>query len=85
MADRCWEKWPTDAVDTDTLAQRLSGRRMEGQPSLADVFPPREASARVGRRHVTRSDAAGVCPVRGFSWGAVGDVQVPRCSGNNDI
>ena len=40
---RCWEKWPGDAVDTDTLAQRLSGRRVEGEPSLADVFPARGA------------------------------------------
>ena len=40
---QCWDEWPTDAIDTDTLAQRLSGRGVEGEPSLADAFPPREA------------------------------------------
>ena len=41
-AGLCREEWPADAVDTDTLAQQLSGRRVEGQPSLADVFLPPE-------------------------------------------
>ena len=40
---RCWETWPADAVNTDTLAQQLSGRRMEGRLSLADLFPPLES------------------------------------------
>ena len=39
-AGRCWDSWPTDAFDTDALAQQLSGRQMKGQPSLADVFSP---------------------------------------------
>lgn len=43
--DRCWDAWPADALDADALAQRLSGRRIEGRPSLADVFPPRDAPA----------------------------------------
>ena len=42
-AGRCWDNWPADAVDTDTLAQQLSGQQMEGQPSLADVFPPHQS------------------------------------------
>ncbi len=41
--DRCWETWPVDALDTDGIAQQLTGRRIEGTPSLADVFPPQGA------------------------------------------
>jgi hypothetical protein len=53
----CWEEWPTDAVDTDTLAQQLSGRRMESRLSLAEAFPLREtppALANVTSRGPTR-------------------------------
>jgi dienelactone hydrolase len=41
-ADRCWDKWPADAINADGLAQQLSGRQIEGNPSLAEVFLPRE-------------------------------------------
>lgn len=38
--DRCLTAWPADALDTDRLAEQLTGRPIEGNPALWDVFPP---------------------------------------------
>lgn len=40
-SDRCFTTWPGDALTMDELAQKLTGKSVEGQPNLWDVFPPR--------------------------------------------
>ncbi len=39
-ADRCLATWPAEALDTDRLAEQLTGHRIDGSPALWDVFPP---------------------------------------------
>ncbi len=38
--DGCLDAWPADALTTDQLAERLSGRRVPDSTSLWDVYPP---------------------------------------------
>ena len=38
--DRCLAAWPTGAFTTDTLAEQLTGRRVNDGVRLWDVFPP---------------------------------------------
>ncbi len=38
---RCHKTWPADAVNTDQLAQQLTGIPVPAALELADVFPPR--------------------------------------------
>lgn len=38
--DRCLAVWPADALTTDALAERLTGRRVNDGVRLWDVFPP---------------------------------------------
>jgi len=39
--DRCFDAWPTDALTTDAVAEQLTGRRVDDNVRLWDVFPPR--------------------------------------------
>lgn len=48
--DTCWKPWPADSVDTDQLAQQLSGRSVPSGQELWDVFPPD------GLKETTRAD-----------------------------
>ncbi len=43
-ADRCLATWPAEALDTDRLAEQLTGHRIDGSPALWDVFPPQVPS-----------------------------------------
>jgi dienelactone hydrolase len=38
--DRCLAQWPAEALDTDRLAEQLTGRRIDAPLKLWDVFPP---------------------------------------------
>ncbi|MBM3892393.1 MAG: hypothetical protein FJ388_25030 [Verrucomicrobia bacterium] len=38
--DRCLDSWPADALTTDALAERLTGRQINDGVRLWDVFPP---------------------------------------------
>lgn len=38
--DRCVDPWPADALNTDRLAEQLTGRSAEDGIQLWDVFPP---------------------------------------------
>ncbi len=40
LKDRCLPAWPADALNTDRLAEQVTGHRIEGRPKLWDVFPP---------------------------------------------
>jgi len=39
--DRCFDSWPANALTTDSLAEQLTGRRIDDNVRLWDVFPPR--------------------------------------------
>ncbi|HPM79238.1 MAG TPA: hypothetical protein PLF81_00990 [Candidatus Anammoximicrobium sp.] len=39
-ADRCLDSWPADALSTDALAEQLTGRRVDDNTKLWDVYPP---------------------------------------------
>lgn len=38
--DRCCERWPAEALNTDQLAEQLTGRRIDAAVRLWDVFTP---------------------------------------------
>ncbi len=66
--DRCHETWPDDALDTDTLACRLAGRRPAGIHELSDVYLPGLESRgevrlpRVGGRQLAAQMTAFLAP-----------------------
>lgn len=39
-ADGCLDSWPADALSTDALAEQLTGRRVDDNTKLWDVYPP---------------------------------------------
>jgi len=38
--DRCFDPWPADALTTDAVAEQLTGRRVNDNVKLWDVYPP---------------------------------------------
>jgi predicted esterase len=52
--DRCYERWPAEAVDTDRLAEQLTGRRIDAPLKLWDVFPPAVAAEALAEDFTTR-------------------------------
>jgi len=52
--DRCFTIWPAQALDTDHLAEQLTGRRVDANLRLWDVYPPQVAPEAIGADIVDR-------------------------------